>query len=1676
MIWIGASDIRAADALRFIPATPENTTLVDGSPVNPKDGEGDWKWLPAEGNQGIFESYGDPKKNAPGLLITAKDLEAGRDYEVFGFFWTHGFGAAPATRDKQPFHWPASFGLGLASLTTYGGRFSPDIPWIISPGSNIGSRLGYTAVLEEKNPEIKGEANWITAVDDTRLIRARLGFSRAGKDGTLPVYADDFPDSKFCGRTRIDGIGLRMMPVGDLESVGAGKPGFLHLAVRAGDTRNMRRELAAGADVNALDEDGVTALLYPASSGDQATVHELLKAGANPNQAGQSIRSLTGAASWGDAEMVKILLEAGAEVPGRITAKSPLLYEHLDATRLHPAIAAIRAGSLGCLKLILEKNPDLNLETIVPESDPKTFKSEKSHIETLVKDTIPLLHDELTSFLINRGCKIDDPALLPACIQLGDEMANTREALLRRGAPAIREVPYPRYTGGNENQYAIEPWDALSSAVFIGDAVLMKRFLPLAKNVDARYQQSLHSLANWSGKPEIIAAVRERFPYQPVKAAKSRLEEDAMENSESARLFLPRTGARSVRNKESEGIWTLAVVPSPAAAGPAAVAEVRAANGKQWNVVDRADIDAALKEGRHAKPWEKGEHRLSELGDRFTADAILLVTHVKGENINLLRFEAVDVGSGLSVHREYIEEKTFEKEIDPMLARVHAAIDRANAGDKPLAISLLTFTADENLPLSNLLASQFRAAIEMDVDGTSGLLGVSMREIQSIAQEQALKGEGAFWAAAYTLEGGIATLPGDRIALTLRVHNLGDKTGQSADARVEGTLTEMAALASQAWRQLMETGAVRVTTSPQAKPAPAQAALEAARLAREAEWLLYCGKLRDAKLLVERAAMLGADPEKIVPMTISTLIADIPLKVSMPMDERRNYWLETRYPPALPYQQGLIDHLESLRELMGQTALLHERYGKLCYKWKRKSSDFWFALNLLSYARTAMPVHLLTQHQADEFGSFCKDLDLFSASYFKNLIQEKPDARYSVAPFDLFGNTVSLIMLDRNPELLDGMLKTFLAYIQADKIPFSILLANFSNGGPDHTKIKARFARKLSTALESCLPSYRERLRELVGFVLAKGDGVPGLARKIREDRLKTGRFPSLSSSVYLAPFHDHLRYGLSDCFQITNEGFPTRKNVILHALFHEPSKCPECIVRPGYNCHDRWDEYSSLIRIETSQNPKQELDWKKKSYLEYSRKGMQNGLLDPARTKRMNVQIEALASYDLLFGITLSEPLAKEWQKMSSPKQDQQSLKPRILVDLRGGTDLTPGIFDVSVSDVSTANRMWLRYHTYENGFCLTNGKAMPDDKISKLESCLMAIDCKTGTIEKRVNLSGFKDLLDGERPGRSSLLAHGSQFIAQNSSTLFTAVEWLSPDSPRESRGGYALFDKQTGKTRAVVKNVDIVGLKNHYRHQAACVEVFNDEYFLLVDRERRGDFSTKNDLIRMDSNGKLFPITQAGRKPELTPFDAVDRTPKAMTPMDGDLLVVSGKDHSARCDPQLQSWKIQEGTEDAKHVAVVSAMGKAYQERMKHARNVRLPDGKSDMQIKGAISPYNRVSYPGKIVVDLPGKKNKDVPLEITAPDDFKNKASFTNDAGTLADAGKGTIKPLKYDDFLRMGRIHPIVLDQTESDLIIGLRIQSRNPTSAGVESETFLPFLWTLPKSEVFRYLGISDSK
>lgn len=1663
-----------AEETKFIAATPENTTFADGTAFSST--EGGWKWLPEEGNQGIFESHGDPSKNAPTLLIHAKGLQPGRDYEVFGFFWSHGFGPAPASRGKQPHHWPARFGTSLASLTTFGGRISQDIPWIICPESKTGLRAGYPVALEEKNPIVKDVPKWITAVDDTRLIRARLGISRADKEGSIPVYADDFSQTKFTGLTRIDGIGLRLLPAGEHDGVGSGKPGYLHLAVRAGDKLNMRRELLAGADVNALDEDGVTPLLYPATAGDQDMVRELLKAGANPNQPGQSIPPLTGAASWGDAEMVKLLLDAGAVVPDKLADRSPLLDETLDPARLHPAIAAIRAGSLGCLKLILGKNPDLDLTKLAPIIDrnkrPDTWKTP----DDMVKDAVGLMHDDLAAFLVARGCKVDHLGLLADCVRFGDRMAKTREALLARGVPAVQPIHYNQYAGYYLNVHYVEAWDGLSAAVSLGDIDLTNRFLALAGDVDARYLQALYALADTCGKPEILKAVQGRFPNRPDVAAARRDGKSAAGNEDSARLFLPRVGARAPSEKLTEGTWSLAVVAAPEAAGAAALVEVRATKGTQWQVVDRSLIEAALKEDQHAKPWEKGEHRLADLGDRLTADVILVATKLAGGGIQLIRFEAVDVISGLVIHREYAEEKSLgvDKTTDQLLAGINAAMTRARANKRSLAISLLTFTASEDIPSSASLARQFRSSMEIEIDGTPGLLSVGMNEINMIAQEQNLRGEGSFWAAACTIEGGIASLPDGRVSLTLRLRNLSGNAEKSTDAMVEGAHQDIPALATRAWQKLVESAALPVLAVSQAKPDPKQASLEAARLTREAEWLVLCLRPQEAKPLAERAVMLGADSETIVPIVLACLFDSLPYSASAPLRTFGfSYHLPLDQVPSLPYQRALIDRLDALCELLEKSESLYHQHGRNSFKWKKNQTIFWTVIQTLCYTRTVIPRHLLSPEQADQFDTFCAGLDRFVPEYMADLAKAFRDSDPNNFSLLFMNDNVSLRLLERNPQLLKWVTTSFLSGVEAVDIPFEHTLPRRYKQNPDSIASMEKMMSEIAKHSEP-LPLGVQRALELqMQINRSVGDKTSLTMRNCQSERLNAGRNSYLSRSYKLMSGVDDYNYGLRGYFRMWEEGLPVRKNLILHSLFHEPAARPECLVRGGYLSPDRWGLQSSLYAMESTNSAKLNRNSRRDELIRWAKENLSETLGDEMLTKQTSQRIEAMIGIDLMYGLDVFEPVSMEWMKLTG-KSQKASITPTLLTDLRGGSDPTPGIFDLYTADTTTPGRLWLRYRPYENGLSRTDGQVVMTETTKERGAWLFAINCQTGETEIRTSLSTFAEL-EADHEQKVLMQGSASAFLVQNSTTLLTHVGWQNHNLTGEWRGAYALIDKSTGKATSLIKGFTIKQINGYPRHQSACVEVMQDEFYMLVNDRKRYHSRDKNELLRIDAKGNQTYLTKLGRKPELTPFDSEDRAPTRMVRDNNSLLIYDENTrHLARYDPKVQTWSAIEGDDRKKSGEMLASMQKAFQSKTAQNRQVALPDGKGTLEIKGdgGIWPGQRIFLPSLLAITAPGRKNAEVPLAFNFPDEYSEKARFI-DTGFMKSNKMLPDKTFTVKQLQEQKRLHPVMIYQTDTHVIIGLRIKPLE-TAVFEEHDAFLPFLWTLPKTELITATGTGN--
>lgn len=124
----------------------------------------------------------------------------------------------------------------------------------------------------------------------------------------------------------------------------------LAAAAKAGDLDAVRALLKNGADVNAAQGDGLTALHWAASRGDAAMTQMLLSAGANIRATSRigAITALHLASQGGHAGVVAVLIAAGADV--NVTT----------ATGATPLMLAARAGSTATATRLIETGADVN--------------------------------------------------------------------------------------------------------------------------------------------------------------------------------------------------------------------------------------------------------------------------------------------------------------------------------------------------------------------------------------------------------------------------------------------------------------------------------------------------------------------------------------------------------------------------------------------------------------------------------------------------------------------------------------------------------------------------------------------------------------------------------------------------------------------------------------------------------------------------------------------------------------------------------------------------------------------------------------------------------------------------------------------------------------------------------------------------------------------------------------------------------------------------------------------------------------------------------------------------------------------------------------------------------------------------------------------------------------------
>lgn len=1691
--------ISSADTPRFIPATPENTRMADGSPLPEKSESIGWKWLPDAGNHGVWESLPPAKGGIqPTLMVLAGGLKAGASYDVFGCFWSDG--VEGGTNEKTRRFGPVRFGLTLALLASFDSVATDrhqHLQWIIRPGSKLGSAYGLEMVAEETPPVTEGLEK-TTMEGGGRIFRARLGAGRAAADGTLPVFFADMP-YEFPGVARIAGVWLRPA-AGDQPQPPAIHPEtILHLAIRAGDPITIGRELEAGADVNALDEDGMTALFYAAAADDPKLVRRLLDRGANPNLATQSVPPLTAAAMVPSVEIVSMLLEAGAVVPASSYKKAEKLNRPTDPRFFHPVVAAINSGSLPVLKQLLEKVPNLDIQSLFLAVNPPVEDSEGSLISLtpfIVAGAVGSRQWKLAAFLIDKGCNPTVPQpnrrrfypdgkdyphgfLMAWAAAAGEEGLPVIEALIRRGLSPVIERDNPPQQGDSPEwdgvEYRLSPgWDAPSSAILAGQVSLVAKFLPVASKINRIAQGRLLSLALYSGNPQVIEMVRSQYPNAQIKRWKpaniSGNPSDGLDD-ESLRLLLPRTKpspAKTAGSEKQEKV--LAVIASPEAAGPGAVLAASASGKAGWKVVDRDEIQTALQESRIAMPWLDGRHSLSELGDRLTADVLVIASKIKGQAHGLYRFEAVEVATGLEIHREHYRDDAFnpDKDLPPFLARSAEALERARNHQRRQAVSLISFTARSELPNSSAVARMLGASMRREIDDTPGFISLSRSQAGRLVEEQALKGAQSIWGATHLLEGAAASAEDGKIKVALRLETFRENGKVQHDVEVTGSAANLPELAASAWRKLLvaaEGQKASPDTTPRQSPQTAQK--EAERLLREAEWMMYTRvNVKEVIPMLEAAAALGAPLDQVMTLHLDCLFQDIGhfnwLANGSPIRVTRIAYLEyilTQLPLSLNYSDRIVGSLPKLEKLLQQTAFYFQQIGSRSLDQpvrhtkahdEYQSKEFWYVIQFLSFCRAAVYSEELSAPQRSELQAFGEELDQLTNAYFTKLVRTNKPSYWRYRLFELDKH-----VLARNPELAKGIVRM----VASGAAPIS---AFFSGGyglhgndisgwlSPERLLVKTLLEILPSTSLPN-----RNLLQAQAECLLAAPEEIPQAFRRVmvaRATELAANR-GMLTEPEFLFPLLRKHTLG------IFFDGFwwpiPLyHGGVAIPDLVHSPRAAPDFMMRHS--------TYTNLVTRYGATNTNAGLKMKEYRSLNYQGEldNLATQRIRGGKTETIRDLRDAAFMWDMITGQWIQEPFINNHRQYLMPpgKSGPTSAAATLLVDLRTVSGGANGFAFQPVRDSSSPSLLWLRFLPIEGHVIPTTHSSNHKEIGEAKQPWLLAVDCDQQKIRHQLNLATAESL-PNTKTSPGWILNSPITPLVQSRSHFLTNVNWGDPGQHPKSKVA-VLIDKSTGTMKTLPGDMVITEGADWFGVSAISLE--DDFYFLRETKEiRRGMFINNiRGLYHLDAKGAIRALTEYGRRPELTPFDAEDRWPKAIERNGKNVLVFNSTEYFGEFNPADQSWKTLPW--DSKHQNLVRGMSA---KRLNGGfETITRIDGRDN----GGAWRIDRDSLlPGTLNCSHPKHGKRQIRIGVKLPDDFVNQVKYASVANPGRDGNVET-KILPHAAHVKDEPLYLAVVHQTRDHLILALQFETRYV--GGQWGNRFLPFLWKLPKQDLFNLL------
>jgi hypothetical protein len=214
-------------------------------------------------------------------------------------------------------------------------RCTTAIDWYRDARGNLRSAAQFDALARELSTyfgEHYGhESNLSNAVTLSSVCFAADARADAPTDSAAPPAT---------GAPRAQKVSYKLPPAVAPSPDAALGRSALWWAARAGQTEEVRRLAAAGADVNAADVDGETPLHAAVRAGSAETAAALLAAGARIDAAAlYEVTPLQLATARADAELVTLLLRAGADPNSRdLFGQTPL---HVAALRGNARLATV---------------------------------------------------------------------------------------------------------------------------------------------------------------------------------------------------------------------------------------------------------------------------------------------------------------------------------------------------------------------------------------------------------------------------------------------------------------------------------------------------------------------------------------------------------------------------------------------------------------------------------------------------------------------------------------------------------------------------------------------------------------------------------------------------------------------------------------------------------------------------------------------------------------------------------------------------------------------------------------------------------------------------------------------------------------------------------------------------------------------------------------------------------------------------------------------------------------------------------------------------------------------------------------------------------------------------------------------------------------------------------------